>query len=236
MTSQTKYGIYALVVVCIILAGCIFILLGNSIELSIGTSLIASIVGALDLFRRRMIRSDNEGDALIRSGIVAVYPHRTLAEYHLIVPEVRGTLDISGYSLSHFHASFSHILAQHARNNANLRIRILMVDPNSHASKSREGLDRHPTGAFMHSLDNLRDTFGALPNVEIRCLNSYIGTTMMRVDDTMFVGPILYSLIGAATATLKLRRTRDAWLFHLFQTDFEEMWRKASSVERPPLS
>jgi len=229
MALKTKVLIYLLVVLLLLALGLVFILSGGTVLPSIGTSLFASgIVGLLELVYRRITGEDTTTvEAIIGSGLHAVYEQRSLDEYRSLVQSVSGQLDIAGYSLRSFLESFGQILVDRLGRNRSLRVRMLLVDPKSPNSQARERLENHAPGTFSKSIENVHRTFDEVPNVEIRLLHADLTTMIFRLDRVMFVGPQFVSKSSRATATLELRQTKHAWLFRDYEQEFDAMWNSA---------
>lgn len=228
MTIRFKLGIYTLIATIILLAGFVLILwpAQSKVPSSIGTSLVASgIVVVLDLVYRRIIDEDAIATkAILRSGLTNIYDRRDIDKYHSLMKSLSSRLDVSGYSLRSFHDSFAQILTDHLHKNRGLKVRLLVVNPDSAQSRAREASEGLLPGTFSASVARLKGSFAFSGNVEIRSIDTELTTTFFRLDDTMFVGPQFLSLPSRATFTMEVHKGQDSWLFKSYETEFRSMW------------
>lgn len=234
MTAKTKFRIYTLVLGIILLVGIILILLPGqgAVPMSIGTSLVASgVVGFLNLFYELIVGDDRAAvEALLESGITAIYNRRDLEKYHVLMEKVSDQLDIAGYSLRAFNESFGPLLADRVKTDKRLKVRCLVIDPNSEPSRARERLEGHAPGTFARTIQQISQTFQGSPNVSIRVLNGALSTMVFRLDNVMFVGPQFISRSSRGSTTFEIEKRKHSWLFDAYELEFEEMWKNAYAL------
>jgi hypothetical protein len=234
MTVRTKLLIYSLVALVILLGGITLILApsNSTVPGSIGTSLVASgCVALLDLLYKSIIGEEfSAASSILESGLVEIYDRRDIEKYHPLMKSLSSRLDITGYSLRSFSESFSQILVDRLDKCSGLHVRLLVVDPTSTLSKTRELLEEHAPGTFAKSIEALKRTYRLIPNVEIRALQTELTTMVFRLDRTMFVGPQFLGTSSRATVTLEIHEGRDSWLFRAYEREFETMWSQGHAI------
>ena len=230
MNRQVVFG---LIVTVISLVGLICVIVGNTVLVAVGTSLIASgFVGLLELTYRSVVREDTtRTDAMIAGGLYSVYHHRDLDRYHSFMHEPWERLDIFGYSLRNFFDSFGQRVLERADADQRVRVRILVVDPASAPSKAKEAAEGHVPGTFLQAIESIKAKYGGRSNVEIRLLKEELTTMVFRIDNVMFVGPQFRSAPSKATLTLELHKGRDTWLYSAYEGEFTLMWAEAGKQQ-----
>jgi hypothetical protein len=233
LNARQKHGFY-LVILCLILVGGVALILWNEgASAAVGTSLVASgLVGLLDLFYKYITTGEEAGAVEIRaSGLRAVSSRRDLDRYHTLMSSLSSRLDIAGYSLRNFNESFGDILFTKLQADAQLRARLLLVNPKSPRSQEREQLEGlHAPQTFEKSVDSVVRRFGTIRNAEVRLLDGDLTTMIFRIDNTMFVGPQFISKASRSTVTFELEKAEGKWLFDQFEREFEAMWTTARQV------
>jgi hypothetical protein len=196
----------------------------GNILISIGTSLIAaSVVMFLDLIRHVSIAKVLEqlDNLVTEAGLVWIYKKRDIDKYDKLMDTLKGSLDITGYSLGAFFDSYSDkIIAK--TSNSSVLIRILIVKPETVFSQSRAIIEGRGQEGFKDRIETLIKFFKGHKNIEIRLLDAPLSTMMFRIDDTMFVGPHFYKKQSKATLTQELKINH--WMFTEYQEEFERMW------------
>jgi len=235
MTTKAKFFIYILVLSVLLLGGITLILLptNGAVFKSIGTSLVASaVVGLLNLFYELIVEDSRAiADALLESGITAIYNRRDLDRYHTLINSVTSQLDIAGYSLRAFFESFGQALAERLKKDKHLKVRLLVVDPDSEQSRARERLEGHVVGTFAGSIHQIQNTFRGYSNVSIRVAPGDLSTMVFRLDSIMFVGPQLTSCPSRASVTFEIERKKHSWLFDAYELEFESMWKNSDEFK-----
>jgi len=234
LSIRTKLRIYTIFAALILLVGMVLIFLpGESSTLRpIGTSLVASgIVIVLDIIYKNIVEEHRESlDALLASGLEAIYNRRDLDKYHVLMASLSSRLDIAGYSLRNFYESFRQILLDRLHDHPSLQVRILVVDPGCTHSAAREKIERLVPGTFQKNIEQLKEALRDHPTVTIRTLQADLTTMVFRIDTTMFVGPQFQSAPSKSAVTLEIKEARDAWLFRAYEREFDHLWSKASGI------
>ena len=236
--KKSYYIIYVLIGTLILATGLIFILRSNiefvkqipnlkkyAILLGIGGSLLASsIVYFLDLVKD-LYKSNLQkkiSNVIFDAGIEEIYRKRDLDKYDVLIKDLNNSIDISGYSLNAFNDSYSHILKQKLAKNSSIRIRILLVNPNSYYAKERENQEGNAENTYLNSVNKIIDTYKDSINVSIRIVDTPLPTMFFRIDNVLFIGPHLYKRSSKSTVTYELRKS--GWLFDEYQNDFVRLW------------
>lgn len=232
-----KKRIYLLTTLVILIIGYILILKGSlnidknvsNIYISIGTSLIATgIVATLDLFRE-LVRENNfkkMNNVIYEAGIWSVHKKRDLDAYDVLMEGMEKGVDITGYSLRSFFDSYEQVIKKKIKQNPLIKIRMLVVDPESEFSKNREKIEGNYTGSvFKNNIEKIERELLDIDNVEIKKISTPLTTMIFRIDNVMFVGPHLYKKSSKATLTLEI--SKNGWLFEQYQEEFERLWNDA---------
>ncbi len=235
MIASRKKSVYLLVLFVILLGGLllIFIPVDQTVLQAIGTSLVASgIIGLLDLWYSSIVAVEQERtNAILNSGLYLVYNHRDIDRYHSLMAGLSSRLDIAGYSLRNFFESFHDIIIQRINKNRNVKIRILVVDPDCYYSKMREEHEGHTKGTFANQIEKMkRHFYNYRKNIEIRKIDTELPTMIFRIDDFMYVGPYLSSKPSKSTLTYELKDDKSAWLFEDYESEFDLLWKRATSA------
>lgn len=215
--------------------GIILVLNGSSVQLSIGTSLIAGALMSLATLWIDQIRNGEEIRVrdLVETGLVAAYSRRNLTEeYDALVANAK-VIDVTGYTLKSFSEQNEEVLRRRAEQKKPIRVRILLVDPDSESSKIMQLAENQSEGQYSGSRDSLLKSLGNIPDVEVRLCPRHLSMMIYRIDGILFTGPYPASAKSARAFTLKLGR---GWLFDRQMEDFEALWKLGSVVELQRLS
>ena len=235
--DKLTYLLINLLVLCI---GYILIQKGTCIDLnhkeqsgiyiSIGTSLIAAgIVMILDLWKHFSIAEvlKKTNNIINEAGLQWVYKKRDIDKYDILMKNLSSSLDIAGYSLGAFFDSYSELM-KYRVTKGNIKVRILIVDPNSQFSASRAKIEGRNPEQFKDKIETLCRFIKGLRGVEVKFFSAPLSTMIFRIDNVMFVGPHFYGAQSKATLTQELRK--DCWLFDEYQMEFDRMWDDSVTV------
>jgi len=206
-----------------------------SIYISIGASLIATaIVLFLDLWRE--VAKDNilkkVNSIIIKAGIHDVYPGRKLEKYDNLIANCKEEILISGYSLNGFFESYNSIIKSKLDSGQDLKIKVLIVNPNSNFSKERERQEGYKEGEmFKGHVARLIESFKDYDNIEIKLLDSPLTTMIYKIDNVLFIGPHFHKTSSASTLTYELTDT--GWLYKSYINEFNRMWDEANIWNDP---
>lgn len=231
-----KQKMYLCTTCTVFILGIIFVFWGidvhdqivkNTILLSVGTSLLAGgIVAALDMFRNAGQKQiyHNIDNIIFRAGVENIYEKRDLDEYDKLIKRAEHSIDVLGYSLRAFYQSYRDILIEKTGKNADFKIRILLVNPDSVFSKDREANeDGKANGIYKNSFEVIKAGFAENKNIQIKTINTPIGYMIYRIDDVMYVGPYFYKKNSKSTNTMRLDKS--GWLYREYQREFDNMWK-----------
>src|SRR5262249_40245797 len=147
---------------------------------------------------------------------------------HDLMSKASSAIDVCGYSLRNFFDSFRDRLTEEATRNPLFRARLLIVDPSTDCSKTRERAEGLAKKTFETAARRIVETFSTIPNVEVRFLRDHLTTMVFRIDDVMFVGPQLTSLPSKANPTFEVVSHSGGWLFSAYKKEFEQLWDAAA--------
>ncbi|KQB54484.1 hypothetical protein AQS70_21725 [Pseudomonas endophytica] len=210
--------------------GGILVLIGGSLQLSIGTSLIAGSLISLATLWIDQIRNGEEVRMrdLVETGLVAAYPRRNLTEEYDALVAGAKVIDVTGYTLRSFSEQNEEMLRKRAEQHNPVKVRILLVDPDTDSSKIMQEAEKLPTGQYSGSRDSLLKSLGDIKGVEVRLSKRHLSMMIYRIDETLFTGPYPASAKSAKAFTLKLGR---GWLFNRQMEDFEALWALGDIIE-----
>ncbi|EZH77033.1 hypothetical protein AU05_01105 [Ectopseudomonas composti] len=201
----------------------------SALTLSIGTSLIAGGVISLATLWIEQIRNGEEirMKDLIQTGLVAAYRRRNLTEeYDALVKDAK-VIDVTGYTLKSFSEQNEEVLRERARKRKPIRVRVLLVDPDSEASRIMEAAENQSAGQYAGSRDALLKALGDIKGVEVRLSKRHLSMMIYRIDNTLFTGPYPASAKSANAFTLRIGQ---GWLFQKQMDDFDALWKAADVV------
>jgi hypothetical protein len=224
---------YILICTIILLSGFVLILLPGKevVFISIGTSLIAGGIISFLIFWHQIIQETEQEkfDNIFTAGLDSVYPKRDLDRYDELIKKLSYSIDITGYSLRGFYESFRDIIIEKLNRDSRIKVRILVVDPDSVFSREREKIEGYPEGTFKNSLQTVKSYFSKYPNnIEMRKINFQLPSMIFRIDNVMFIGPYLFQRPSKSTVTFEL--SRSGWLFEMFEKEFDNLWNNSLNV------
>lgn len=231
---------YFLTNIIVVLIGILIVLLSFSVQetnvqtilLSIGTSIIAaSIVSFLDMLRGEGARESDEAvnDIVVAGGLERIYKRRDLEEYAQVIKNAKKSIDITGYSLRGFYESNKDIILEKCKKNKKFNVRIILVNPNSEFSNSRDKEENEQgSELFKQTYSNLVKWSNKAENIRIKLIDAPLSDMVYRIDDVMYTGPYFYRTSSKETYTNRLNR--NGWLFSAYQDNFDRMWEAAKEI------
>jgi len=204
----------------------------SNIYISIGASLIAAgIVVFLDLWKNFSISKIFEKiqNIINEGGIEQLFNKRDIDRYDDLVNNLTKSIDICGYSLTGFFDSFSNKLKEKFQQNPRIKIRVIFVDCDSEASKTREKIEEKASGTLKSRFETFKNFFNSCDNVEIRLIDFPLSSMIFRIDDALFVGPHFYKKQSKATLTMELKRNK--WMYDEYQKEFDRIWDDAKPIK-----
>ena len=186
-----------------------FVKLLSAIEGMLGVSEAGSNTTEISLFRGRSVRIK--------------------AEYDDRLTRMTSNLDVLAWGLASFREDYGDDLLGWAARG--IRIRLLLVDPNSPQGKMLCDLQDDVEGRAPGSTASDVATFLAAVrpvqgSLEVRTSSYHPGINMFRVDENIFFGPYLAPSVSrnAPTAILSNRH----WLYDRLLTHFDWLWENAT--------
>lgn len=202
----------------------------SHIYVSIGTSLIATgIVIFLDLWKNFSISNifGRIKNIINEGGVEHLYKKRDIDRYDSLMTNLSYSLDICGYSLGGFFDSFSQILIEKL-GKSKIAVRIIIVKPNSEASKFRAEIEGKSPLLFEERIKTLKNFFNGISGIEIREIEYPLSTMIFKIDDVMFVGPHFHKKQSKSTLTMELQKGK--WMFDEYQSEFDRMWNNSNNI------
>lgn len=199
----------------------------GGVAVGVGCSLLAAaFVSSLDFVKKFTDEGiDRFRRACREAGLEMVHRGRNIASYPDLV--ARSTsIDVSGYSLASFVNQHGTTIQSRARANV-LRVRILLVDPDSQASIDQASLERAAGGTFTAQVERVEQQFADVPAVEIRLVRIALPAMVFRIDERMFIGPH-FALPSSQVATFELT---PGWMQEQYTEVFETLWKLAKPIE-----
>jgi len=191
----------------------------DAIYLSIGTSLVAAgVITLLDLVN----------NVIFDCGINHVFQKRDLDKYDSLMKKLSRNLDITGYSLNAFYESYADLIIKKIKSDHSIKIRILVVNPDSLFAKHRAELEDKNYESIKNSIDRIKTKFACFDNVELRKIDSPLTTMIFKIDTVMFIGPHFHKKPSKSTITLELNK--DGWLYIEYQNEFKRLWRDSTKL------
>jgi hypothetical protein len=218
-----RRNIYLLVTIIVILLGTIGVLVFEGSGRDIASSVIASgLVSMFYLYSKYVDDVDRDRRiAFDAAGLYRVNPTRR-ADYATPLKAAATQVDVMGYSLRSFLDDHAATLRMKGGNG--FQARILVVAPDSPASRAQESAEGFKAGTFATAIEHIRDAFADNdPMIQVRTTNHALPTMVFRMDDAMFVGPYFSHESSAVTATMELRGS--GWLFAEYEAEFEALWK-----------
>ena len=200
---------------------------------AIGTSLIASsLVSFSTLWVRFIKTSEDRLLSNIRSyGLKEIHSQRALVSIYEKLLETSNEIDVTGYSLSGFSNQALDIIKRRNDGKNPINVRILLVNPDTEASKSQALNEGHVKDYYQTLCTNILASFEGIENVEIRFIEQSLPVMIYRIGDTLFTGH--YSIIkkSRSSSTVTYEVKNSGRLFHMYLSEFEEMWRIADKKD-----
>lgn len=219
-----------MVFLAFMILGIILVKIDGTLQLSIGTSLIAGALISLATLWIDQIRNGEEVRMrdLVETGLVAAYPRRNLTEeYDALVADAK-VIDVTGYTLRSFSEQNEEMLRKRANQQNPIKVRILLVDPATESSKIMQKAENLPIGQYSGARESLLKSLGDIRGVEVRLSKRHLSMMIYRIDETLFTGPYPASAKSAKAFTLKLGQ---GWLFDKQMEDFEALWALGDKIE-----
>lgn len=214
----------------VLVVGIVFVFINNDILRAVGTSLIASsLVSFSTLWVRFIKTSEDKLLSNIRNyGLKEIHSQRALVDIYERLLETSDEVDVTGYSLSGFSSQALKIINKRNGNGSPIKVRVLLVNPDSEASKNQALNEGHVEDYYKTLCTNLLATFKNIENVEIKFIEQNLPVMIYRLGDTLFTGH--YSIIqksrSSSTVTYEVKKPGE--LFDIYLSEFEEMWRIAN--------
>ncbi|MCL2722558.1 MAG: hypothetical protein FWD47_14605 [Treponema sp.] len=192
---------------------------GYTLEDTLINPLLAAIGGHIDEFDETYFRRQDDSE------ILRIYEKRiNMDVYNGMMEKASKNVDVLGYSLKNFPDNMRKFFEKYQDEKIKIKIRILVVDPDSIYSQERETLEGDLKGEHKKRVEELREFLSKYDFVELKKISTPPSSMIFRIDDDMFVGPYLYKP-SAETETFQLKKSGK--LFKLYESEFKAMWEKA---------
>lgn len=210
----------------VVILGLYLVSFQSTICQAVGASIIAgAILSFFNMWFQYATQLESKLlDNIIEAGLIEAHKKRDLDVYDELVKHFK-SIDVVGYSLRGFSESHLSTITKLCKGNNQLKVRILVVDPDSDYSKDREQIEKYPQNTFRTSIEKINTDIAGISNIELRKKAFHLSTMIFRIDDIMFVGPHLYTQPSKPTTTLELKSS--GWLFDVYNDEFDKLWETA---------
>ena len=202
--------------------------------ISVGASILAT--GLCSVLYQVLIRHTREEKRRLgemrAAGLLAVHKKRELTQkYEDLVRNCELQLDVLGWSLRRFHDSYADLILSRCKAAPALRVRLLVVDPDSEEARFRVKSEGEGATYFHDCLRTLQAFAAKCPRaIQIRKLlpSVRIPSMFFRIDSRAFVGPYFHGERSNLAITYECEDT--GWSFRMYAEQFESLWRDFSEA------
>jgi len=215
------------------------LLLRLGINESIGDNITATgIVGiimywALDVTAKREKRAKELLKEASKCGIAHFYNIRLIPEiYKQREDSASGSFDIMGFGLRTF---IEDNIDRFGELSKKFAIRILVLDPDSPNCSQRDYEENDPYGKIKDDVLFVTKKVQSLsnPKVHIRWYKAIPVTNVLRIGDTMFIGPYFVRTRSRNSITMEVRAGGS--LFNCYLNHFNSVWDDHNLSRDPPV-
>lgn len=233
--------VYILAHIALFLLGFALVRGVGVVSQGVGASLIAAALTGWVIFVyvRLSERRAEALEILDRFGFVAAFEARAARikpEYDQRLAGANERIDIMGFGLKALWEDYHDQFPDWKRR---VRVRILLMDPNSPCADQRDteeseipGSIRSSVRRFLRETDGLRAETAGYP-FEIRLYTCLPSVNIFRIDDEMFWGPYLIRAQSRNAPTFVVRH--GGILYRRLLSHFEEIWND-DNLSRPVLA
>lgn len=217
----------------ILLVGFFFIhYIKTPIYIAIGTSMIASAIVTFATLWINFIKTQEENllKKIKRKGILNIHESRSLT--HLYQPLLKKVenIEVTGYSITGFLDQSLDIIRTRSSQNKPIKVRVLLVDPDSEASKKQEAIENHSPGTYKTACENVIRNLGPIPGVEIKYIDHALPIMIYRLGNRLFTGHYSAANQSRSSSTITIEIDQSGELFDYYMNEFNALWDKGTKV------
>lgn len=212
----------------------------NPVMLNIGCSIIASsVIGfASLLFFSKKEYSD---EIINRWGMTNIYRSRSEmnADCSKDLDKALEHIDYIGFGFRSLMDSKSKIIEEKAV--AGVKIRFLVMDPESPYLKKREAIEKSSEGSIKQSIYNLEKWIRHLreisknpSNIQLRYYDSFPLDFYNRIDDAVYMGPYWFGKTSQQTVSYRFQAKSEG--YNLYTEYFNDLWDSTDLKTRDALA
>jgi hypothetical protein len=231
---KASHWVYLLLHLLLLVIGLLLVMLGTTIFIAIGGSLIAAACAGWVLFLHVWLAQGelHRIEIIRRFGLSEAFEHRSVRikeQYDVRLNRVHEAIDVMGFGLRALREDYQEHFSSWA---ARARVRILLLDPEFPTTKcpyahQRDKEEKNEIGAiagdvrsFIRVCSNLlKDQKSRFEIRLYRCLPS---VNLFRIDDSLFWGPYLIGDVSRNFPTFLLEQ--HGILYKRFLDHFNEIW------------
>lgn len=204
---------------------------GSNLCLAIGTSLIASSIVSYGTIWLKYIKTEEERllFKVKEYGVIGIFENRDLGVRYKKLLNNSNKVDVTGYSLSGFTNQSIDLIKKRNMGENPIKVRILLVDPESQSSQFQETIEGHGKNSFKTYCENVKIRFNGVSHVEIRYASHALPLMIYRLDDIIFTGHYSVNNSSNSSSTLTYEIKSPGKLFNIYISEFEAMWEKATT-------
>jgi len=236
---KSEHWIYLLLHLVLLFIGLLLVVLGGTIKIAVGASLIAAAMAGCVLFLRIWLSQDEIHLWEIHSkfGLIRVFEHRSIAikhEYDTRLEVAREAIDVIGFGLRSLRQDY---WSQFPAWATQAKVRILLLDPEfitaEHSlANQRDKEENDSPGTIAQDVrefarkcsDLLKDN----QNFQVRLYRCLPLVNIFRIDGALFWGPYI---VGDVSRNLPTFLTEEGGILYArMLKHFDEIW---STFSRP---
>ena len=211
----------------------------NNVMLNIGCSICASSVisfGSLLFFSKKEL-----SDEIINHwGLTNIYRSRSEmnADCSMDLDKAMEHIDYIGFGFKSLIDAKSKVIEEKAVHG--VKIRFLVMDPESEFLKEREAIENSSEGSIRKSIYNLEEWIRHLrtlsnnsENIQLRYYDSLPLDYYNRIDDAVYMGPYWFGKSSQQTVSYRFQSNSEG--YKLYTEYFSDLWESKDLKKRDPL-
>lgn len=217
----------------VLLVGFFFIrFVGTNIFVAIGTSLVASAIVTFATLWINFIKTQEENllKKIKKKGILDIHEGRSLTNLYQPLLQKVENIDVTGYSLTGFLNQSLQIISLRANQTSPIKVRILLVDPESEASKKQESIENQSPNSYKTACENVIRNLGNVPGVEIKYIDHALPIMIYRLGNRLFTGHYSANPQSRSSSTATIEIDQSGELFDYYMSEFNSLWSKGKKV------
>lgn len=217
----------------VLLVGFFFInYLGTEISVAIGTSLVASAIVTFATLWINFIKTQEESllKKIKKKGILDIHDSRSLTNLYQPLLQKVENIDVTGYSLTGFLNQSLQIISQRADGSSPVKVRILLVDPETEASKKQESIENQSPNSYKMACENVIRSLGGIKGVEIKYIDHALPIMIYRLGNRLFTGHYSANPQSRSSSTSTIEIDQSGELFDDYMSEFDSLWNKGKKA------